>query len=130
MQIEYGACGPGATLDGVNVNDFGVIQVDTTLTPTTTLTLDDGTELSGGGVLSIGPSGVVDIETVWGAIFNGIDVDVSGHGSLAIGLDSISKLSIAQTVDFDGAGTITLDNQYDWIVGSGHGATLDNDVVI
>jgi len=111
------------------VNDFGVIQVDAP-TVATTLTLDDGTELSGGGLLSIGPSGLVDIEGAWGAIFNGIDVDVSGHGSLAIGLDSISKLTIAQTVDFDGAGTVALDNQSDWIIGSGHGATLDNDLAI
>ena len=129
LQIERGTNGPGATLDAVNVNDFGVIQVDAAAVATT-LMLDDGTELSGGGLLSIGPSGMVDIEGAWGAIFNGIDVDVSGHGSLAIGLDSISKLTIAQTVDFDGAGTVSLDNQSDWIIGSGHGATLDNDIAI
>ena len=129
LQIEHGSRGPGATLEGVTVNDFGVVQVDAP-SVATTLTLDDGTELSGGGLLSIGPSGLVDIETLWGAIFNGIDVDVSGHGSLAIGLNSISKLTIAQTVDFDGAGTVFLDNQSDWIIGSGHGATLDNDIAI
>jgi hypothetical protein len=129
LQIEHGIRGPGATLEGVNVNDFGVIQVDAP-TVATTLTLDDGTELSGSGLLSIGPSGLVDIEGAWGAIFNGIDVDVSGHGSLAIGLDSISNLTIAQTVDFDGAGTVFLDSQSDWIIGSGHGATLDNDIAI
>jgi hypothetical protein len=129
LQIEHGIHGPGGILEGVNVNDFGVIQVDAP-TVATTLTLDDGTELSGGGLLSIGPSGMVDIEGAWGAIFNGIDVDVSGHGSLTIGLDSISKLTIAQTVDFNGGGTVTLSNQYDWIVGSGHGATLDNDITI
>ena len=129
LQIEHGPRGPGATLDGVNVNDFGIIQVDAP-SAATTLTLDDGTELSGGGLLSIGLSGLVDIEGAWGAIFNGIDVDVSGHGSLAIGLDSISNLTIAQTVDFDGAGTVFLDSQSDWIIGSGHGATLDNDIAI
>lgn len=129
LQIEHGDRGSGATLDGVNVNVFGVVQVDAP-SVSTTLTLDDGTELSGGGLLSVGPSGVVDIEGWWGAIFDGIDVNVSAHGSVAIGLDSIANLTIAQTVDLDGAGTVNLDNQYDSIVGSGHGATLDNDVTI
>jgi hypothetical protein len=129
LQIEHGVRGPGATLDGVNVNDFGVIQVDAP-SVATVLMLTDGTELSGGGLLSVGPSGLVDIESAWGAIFNGIDVDLSGHGNLVIGLDSVSKLTIAQSVDFDGSGAVTLDNQYDSILGSGHGATLDNDVAI
>jgi hypothetical protein len=127
LQIEYGVNGAGATLDGVNVNDFGVIQVDAP-SVATTLTLDDRTELSGGGLLLVGPSGVVDVEGWWGATFNGIDVYM--NGSLAIGFDSISKLTIAQTVDFDGAGIVTLNNQSDWIVGSGHGATLDSDIAI
>jgi hypothetical protein len=51
LEIERGAYGPGATLDGVNVNDFGVIRVDAAAI-TSMLTLEHVTEVSGGGLLS------------------------------------------------------------------------------
>ena len=61
LEVERGSIGPGATLDDVNVTNDGVVQVDQSQLPTTTLTLEDGTIITG-GTLSIGSSGIVDVE--------------------------------------------------------------------
>ena len=62
--VEFDANGSGAKLDGVAVTDAGNVQVDSQVIPTITLTLDDGTTVSGvsGGKLTIGPVGVLDVE--------------------------------------------------------------------
>jgi len=120
----------GATLDGVNVVNYGIINVDCgDETPTVTLMLDHGTTITG-GMLSIGNVGVLDIETNAGAVFDGVDVDVSKYGHVEIGTNSGATLTIEDTVTFDGSGIATLDNQHDHIVGAGDGATLENFITI
>ena len=64
LDVETGANGPsypGATLDGVTVIDNGAIDVGAT-TSGAILLLDDGTTIYG-GMLSIGSSSELDIET-------------------------------------------------------------------
>ena len=61
LEVERGSNGPGATLDDVNVTNYGTVQVDQSQLPTTTLTLEDGTIITG-GTLSIGSVGTVDVE--------------------------------------------------------------------
>ena len=63
--------GSGATLDGVSVTNSGSIQVDAGLSPTTVLTLEDGTTITGGtidvaGTLLVqnGNTATIDVNTV------------------------------------------------------------------
>ncbi len=74
----------GATLDDVFVCNFGAIQVDYETSPTT-LVLSDGTTVTG-GTLSIGLSGLVDIESGLngsGATLDG--VSLTNNGGIDIG---------------------------------------------
>jgi hypothetical protein len=105
----------GATLDGVNVIDNGNIQVDLDLSAT--LTVDNGTSITG-GTLSIGVFGTVDVENGenGGATFHG--VNVSDNGALDIGdvaPGAILTLDDGTTITGSETGSLTI-NQ---------GSTLD-----
>ena len=121
----------GATFDDLFVNlqsndsGMGTVQVDGAQSPVT-LTLTDGTTLSG-GELSIGSSGEVDIafsdNISPDAIFEG-GLTVSNQGTLQV--DSNTSLALAGTVTLQGGGTVSME------LNSGIGevfdtaATLDN----
>jgi len=92
----------GATLDGVSVTDSGTLQVDgSILIPTAILMLDDGTTISGGGKLSIGGHGELDIEV--GAVQGGN----SGFGSPDATLDGVTVTNDgAIDVDLNASGAI------------------------
>ena len=61
LQVEYGLNNLGATLDDVQAQNLGAIQVGTMVAEDPTLTLDDGTTISG-GALSIDSGSTLDIE--------------------------------------------------------------------
>jgi hypothetical protein len=89
LDIERGFNGQGATLDGVDVENDGLIQVDFPQPTTTTLTLEGGTEING-GTLDIGRDGIVDVEYgtnghSHGAIFDGVTIDIEDGGTLEVG---------------------------------------------
>ncbi|MGC1777862.1 MAG: hypothetical protein WBB34_07930, partial [Xanthobacteraceae bacterium] len=81
LYIENGSGSHGATLDGVNVQNSGTIQVDGSIMPTTVdLVLTDGTTIGGDGTLSIDGFGEVEIQRsdsnwvspeIYGATFDG-----------------------------------------------------------
>ncbi len=65
VEIVYGSNNIGATFDGVSIDDLGAIQVGgAAVVGDPTLTLDDGTTISGNrtGTLTIGQTGVLDVE--------------------------------------------------------------------
>jgi hypothetical protein len=105
LDIEYGTNGPGATLDGVNVSNSGTVQVDAAAL-TTTLTLDDGTTITG-GALTIGLSGTLDVEVGPNGQGGG-----NGAGSPDATLDGVAVTNDgAINVDLAAAGaTLTLDD--------------------
>ena len=81
LHIEAGLhSGLGATLDGVTVNDAGNVQVDLATQLPTTLTLDDGTTIAGGGTgtMVIGSSGTLDIVNGGSQDSNGADATLDG----------------------------------------------------
>lgn len=127
LDVEYGPNGgPGATLDGVSVTDNGLIHVDSVASGAT-LTLDDGTTISGTGTLTIGSSGVVDIEAGGnglGAIFD--DVSLSNSGAIDVGdITSGAILALESYTSAISVGTLndTGDGSAVYIVGN---ETLDN----
>ena len=75
-----------ATLDGVTVDNSGTIQVDQAQGPTpTTLTLDDGTSISG-GALNVGSVGTLLIAAGSDDIGATLDgVNVTNYGTIQIG---------------------------------------------
>ena len=95
LDIETGANGPGATLDGVNVTDSGAIDIDL-LASGAILTLDDNTTISG-GTLTVGSfdadvAGALDI------------VGVEGSGATLDGVNVINNAAI--NVDPTASGAI------------------------
>ncbi len=128
LEIAYGANGPGATLDGVQVTNNDQIQVDgavaattnTAAIPAATLTLDDGAKITGGN-LQLGSGAILDVEAgsnAQGAHGATLDhVGVSG-GTIDVGVSGAATLTLT-----DGASTgstaITVES----------GSTLDLDGV-
>ena len=103
LQVEHGSIGPGATLDDVIVTNGGTVQVDLNLSPTT-LTLTDGTSITG-GALTIGSSGIVDVEA--GSQGQG---DLNGQSYDAL-LDNVAVTgggTIEVNVTSDGDAVLTL----------------------
>jgi fibronectin-binding autotransporter adhesin len=109
----------GAALDDVYVNNSGTIQVE----QDSTLLLEDGTTISGGDLVN---SGTVQVETVEGAILDGVSVDNDG-GTIAV--DDETSLETVTLLLEDGT-TVT---DGDLVIGSvgilevstEEGATLD-----
>jgi fibronectin-binding autotransporter adhesin len=122
------------TFDGVHVTDNGTIQVDEPL-PTTTLLLENDTTISGDGTLSIGGTGILDVEG--GATLDGLTVDVCSGGIIEVGettSGSILTLDDGTTVTGGGAGQLTINfaNTLDVEKGTNdchNGATLDGVIV-
>ncbi len=123
LDIESGA---GATLDGVSINNSGTVQVDATKS-TSTLTLVDGTTISGGG-LTIGGGSTLNIaygSNDLGATLD--DVSVSNSGTIQIGTlagDLTLKLEDGTTIS---GGTISV-GAYSTLALNGatiSGATID-----
>jgi hypothetical protein len=83
--------GTTTTFDGVFVTDSGSIQVDEGLP--TTLLLENGTTISGSGTLSIGATGVVDVDSgtttidLGGTITNDGTIEAENGGILNIDSD-------------------------------------------
>jgi len=115
------------TFDGVNVNDGGTILVDEGLP--TTLILENATTISGGGTLSIGSVGILDVEG--SATLDGLTVDVCTGGIVEVGettLGSVLTLDDGTTVAGHGQLTINFGNTLDVEKGKSYcdnGATLD-----
>ena len=105
LDIEHGASGPGATLDGVAVNSTGTIAVGGT--SVATLLLDDGTSITH-GTLTVGSGSTLDVEHGTngpGATLDGVSVT---------GVDAVTAPSAtpASTIEIgvSGAATLTLDD--------------------
>ncbi len=83
----------GSTLDGVSVdNTSGKIEVDTgngNPSPTTILTLDDGTTITN-GTLTIGTVGILDVSKSLGATLFG--VSVGNFGTVQVDAESVLTL--------------------------------------
>jgi Cadherin-like/FecR protein len=129
LEIAYGPDGPGATLDGVSVKNFGNIQVGFEQIHTSLLTLDDDATVTG-GALTIGLSGELDIaagDNGSGATLDGVAVTNNG----AIVVDPTGSGAIL-TFDHDTivtGGTLTIGCEGELDIthrGDGHGATLDD----
>ena len=102
LDIEKGATGPGATLDGVTVGNGGMIDVGATASGAV-LTLDDDTVISNGN-MTIGSGSTLDVEnsvTGTGATLDGVNVINSG----TIQVDP--ALGSTVTLVLDGGTTIT-----------------------
>jgi hypothetical protein len=144
VEAGTGTGGHGATLSGVqvgvggtgiqvapsqglsNITSFsgGVIEVGQTTTAT--LTLEDGTSISGVGIAigSNNGTGTLDIEkgtTGPGATLDALTVDNFG----AIDIGTNATLSIGYTVELDGTGTVSMASGSQ-ITDNGSAATLDN----
>jgi hypothetical protein len=135
LHIEAGQ-GLGATLDGVNVDNSGTIQVDlTAVSSPATLTLDDGAVITGGD-LTIGSVGTLDVEVgpdeQQGGDYNSDatldDVTVSGGGAIDVGLSASGGILVLDddttitggTMTIGSAGTLDIE-----LGGGSSGATLD-----
>ncbi len=124
LDIEGGRHG-GATLDGVDVTNHGVIQVDDSAPAT--LHLTDGTIIHD-GTLSIGCYGTVDIESRQGATLD--DVSVWNDGTITFGNEhggDDPNLVIGGTVRLHGEGNLVLAGSDDHIVAANGGGELVND---
>ena len=99
VDIESGSSGPGATLDGVIVNNYGAIEVGET--STATLLLDDNTTIYS-SILSTGNYGTVDIEAGSNDLYgtNGPDATLDGvtvnnyYGTIEVGVTSYSGATL------------------------------------
>ena len=120
------AQGDGATFDDVQVDNSGTIQIDPGVG--VTLTISDGSTVTG-GLLSIGPVGVLDVE---GGSFSQevlLDgVSINNNDIIHIGVSSIATLTLDDGTTIEGGaltvnGGSTLDVEYG---SNGPGATLDN----
>jgi hypothetical protein len=107
LQIE----GSGATLDGINVTNYGSIQVDVS-NSSTKLMLDDDSAI-GGGSLSIGNAGVLDVETGADGSCHGATLDgvkVTDGGRIEVGETSTDAiLTVEDGTTIGGCGTMTID---------------------
>ena len=126
LDIEAGANGPGATLDGVTVNGSGAIQVDGTVSPTTTLILDDGTTITNDS-LTVGPEGVVEIKTAGGATLD--DVHVTNGNSIEIFSGSNLTLDTGTGVTNNGTFTVDDGGQLTLNDASIHGGLTDSGII-
>ena len=95
-KVEVESTNPGnvGTLDGVTVTNDGTIQIDDPL-KSATLVLDDDTTISG-GIVSIGSTGTLDIET-----------GASGSGAT---LDDVIVKNCGGEITVGAAATLTLDS--------------------
>jgi VCBS repeat-containing protein len=81
LDIEFGASGSGATLDGVILYNSGIVEVDAAVASTGMLRLEDGTIISG-GTLTIGDGATLAIGSGandLGATLDGVGVGNSGR---------------------------------------------------
>ena len=88
LEVVYGSENVGATLDNVSVSGSGTIQVGNTTAGDPTLTLEDGTTISG-GTLAIGSGDRVDIEA---GPNNGLGATLDGVN--VVGTDLTSTISV------------------------------------
>jgi hypothetical protein len=116
----------GATLDGVDVENHGTIQIDScedqTVVP---LILNNGTSITG-GTLDVGSKGMLDIESQSGATLDGVTVNVDGCGQIAIGEHTASGSVLM--LDHDtviSGGKLTIASQSALDIETKAGATLD-----
>ncbi len=93
------------TFDGVHVTDSGTIQVDEPL-PTTTLLLENATTISGGGALSIGGTGILDVEG--GATLDGLTVNVCSGGIIEVGETTSGSILALDGTSVSGCGAMTI----------------------
>ena len=114
LDVEAGPRnGLGATLDGVTVENDGTVQVDSVKLPTVTLTLVDGTSITGGD-LTIGSVGVLDIEGPNGpgsignpdAILDG--VTLTNDGAIDVGLTASGAFLALEDDTTISGGTLTI----------------------
>jgi hypothetical protein len=142
LDIESSA---GATLDGVWVNNWGNIDVDTvSIADSTTLILDGGATITGGS-MTIGPFGELDIENDSSGIglafagFGGFqppsatldDVAIDNNGVIAVdapgSADTVTLLLEGGTTITGGRITVGSSGELDVERGfNGGGATLDD----
>ena len=134
LDVEHGANPTGlhgAVLDGVIVSNSGAIEIGASGTAAT-LTLDDGTAISGPGSLKIKSGSTLDVEQgagsgAHGASLDGIAVTATAIDSIAVGQTSTATLALKNgtsvtggkltigaaggigTVDVEGAAGATLD---------------------
>ena len=102
----------GATLDGVVVTDGGAIDISTaTPAAASTLLLDDGTAISGGGTgtLTIGVDGTLDVErgpaTIFAPDATLVGVDATNDGTIDVGVTGAATL-LVDGGSMNGNGTI------------------------
>ena len=116
LAVENNLNDLGATLDDVNVANSGTIEVDTG-SSAVTLTLTDGTTVSG-GTLSTGVFGAVDIELGLSGITNPdatLDgVTVYNSGNIGVGASTTATLLL------DDGTTV-----YGGTLSTGHYGTID-----
>ena len=123
LDVEKGASGPGATLDGVDVtvNSSGSIEIDALGTTPATLTLDGGTSITGGTLTFGNASDTIDVEDASGATLD--NVDVSGGGAIEVGQTNTATLTLDGGTTIT-AGTLTISAGSALDVQSPGGATL------
>ena len=118
LQIETS----GATLDGINVTNHGIIQVDVS-NSSAMLMLDDDSAISGDS-LSIGKAGLLDVETGVDGSGHGATLDgvtVNDGGSIEVGensTDAILTLEGGTTISGCGAMTINAGSTLDVVNGT------------
>jgi hypothetical protein len=96
LAILQGSNDLGATLDGVSVSSSGAIHIGSVITGDPTLTLDDGTTISG-GTLVIGHGDTLDIEP-----------GANGPGATLSDVQ-VSSIDLTSTITVGNGSTLTLD---------------------
>jgi hypothetical protein len=128
LEIAAGSDDVGATLDGVSVTNLGAIQVGAITTDDPTLTLDDGTTISG-GTLAIESGDTLDIEVgnngTYGFDAKLHDVAVTNNGAIDVGTTSGAILVLDDGTKVTG-GTLTIGNGSTLTL---NGATVHNTAI-
>jgi fibronectin-binding autotransporter adhesin len=126
LDTEHGTNGFGATLDGVVVHNSGTVQVGTNADHTATLTLDDGTTITG-GTLTIADGSTLEVsygKDGTGATLDG--VSVGNSGTIQVGaIDIDPTLTLDDGTSVTGGTLLIGSNSTLDIKGPNGGAILD-----
>ena len=109
LDVEKGA-GPdyGATLERVIVTNHNLIEIDAAGATPATLTLDDGTSITGGTLTFGSVSDTLDIESASGATLANIDVAATGPaGAVDVAQSSSATLTLSNGMTMSGV-TLTI----------------------
>ena len=119
----------GAILDGVIVDDDGTTASPPGIDVVGTLTLDDGTQIWGGGngTLTVESGGELKITSAAGATLDGLLVADTNTGAVLPGIDVVTTLTLNDGTTITG-GTLTLESGANLVITAGSGSDGASDL--